>query len=102
MICNALNILVVNIFLGFFSEDGMPLRHLEKTTCGICGELNVGCNENNEPEKTVFIQSKNKLKLTITFSIYFRVVICSTSSVFVVGLLLGRSKRAPCAKKKSI
>jgi len=37
--------------IGFFSEDGMPLRHLEKTTCGICGELNVGKDENNEPEK---------------------------------------------------
>ena len=31
----------------------MPLRHLEKTTCGICGELNIGKDENNEPEKQV-------------------------------------------------
>lgn len=37
--------------IGFFSEDGMPLKHLEKTTCGICGELNVGTDENGQPEK---------------------------------------------------
>ena len=79
----------------------MPLRHLEKTTCGICGELNVGCNENNEPEKTVFIQYK-KIVIIFTFSTCFHAVICSMNFVFVGGLLSGRSKRVPYAKKKSI
>jgi len=37
--------------IGYFSEDGMPMKHLDKTTCGICGELNVGTDENGQPEK---------------------------------------------------
>ena len=39
--------------IGYFSEDGMPMKHLDKTTCGICGELNVGTDENGQPEKQV-------------------------------------------------
>ena len=41
--------------IGYFSEDGMPMKHLDKTTCGICGELNVGTDENGQPEKQVKI-----------------------------------------------
>ena len=41
--------------IGYFSEDGMPMKHLDKTTCGICGELNVGTDENGQPEKQVWI-----------------------------------------------
>ena len=41
--------------IGYFSEDGMPMKHLDKTTCGICGELNVGTDENGQPEKQVLI-----------------------------------------------
>ena len=40
--------------IGYFSEDGMPMKHLDKTTCGICGELNVGTDENGRPEKQVW------------------------------------------------
>ena len=40
--------------IGYFSEDGMPMKHLDKTTCGICGELNVGTDENGLPEKQVW------------------------------------------------
>ena len=66
--------------IGFFSEDGMPLKHLDKSTCGICGELNVGTDENGQPEKQMrnsFILNQRK----IVFSICYRVVICSMNSV---------------------
>ena len=47
--------------IGYFSEDGMPMKHLDKTTCGICGELNVGTDENGQPEKQVWTSSEQSL-----------------------------------------
>ena len=47
--------------IGYFSEDGMPMQHLDETTCGICGELNVGTDENGKPEKQVWTSSDQSL-----------------------------------------
>jgi len=41
--------------MGFVTDDGMPMKHLNKDTCGVCGETNIGCDENGVPEKQVFI-----------------------------------------------
>lgn len=37
--------------MGFVTDDGMPMKHLNKDTCGVCGETNIGCDENGVPEK---------------------------------------------------
>ena len=87
--------------IGYFSEDGMPMKHLDKTTCGIFGELNVGTDENRQPEKQVKFSIAIFTKI-IHFSINFHVVIFSMNSVFAVGLLLERNKLVLHAKKKLI
>ena len=91
--------------IGYFSEDGMPMKHLDKTTCGICGELNVGTDENGQPEKQVKVSKQfrtSMLTKSFHFSINFHAVIFSMNSVFEVGSLLERNKLVLHAKKKSI
>ena len=110
--------------IGYFSEDGMPMKHLDKTTCGICGELNVGTDENGQPETQVWIfficwpgvlairrvvlarlhclARSDTTNLKLYFSTNFRVVILSMNFAFEVGLLLVRNKLVPPVKKKSI
>ena len=41
--------------IGYITDDGMPLRHLAKDVCGVCGERNVGTDEKGFPEKQVYI-----------------------------------------------
>jgi len=37
--------------IGYVTDDGMPMRHLAKDLCGVCGESNVGTDETGMPEK---------------------------------------------------
>ena len=39
--------------MGFVTDEGMPMKHLNKDTCGVCGETNIGCDEKGVPEKQV-------------------------------------------------
>ena len=39
--------------MGFISDEGIPLKHLAKDQCGICGEKNIGQDEDGKPEKQV-------------------------------------------------
>ena len=45
--------------IGYITDEGMPLRHLAKDVCGVCGESNVGMDELGLPEKQVIFQTFN-------------------------------------------
>ena len=87
--------------MGFVSDDGMPMKHLNKDTCGVCGETNIGCDENGVPEKQVLKPTMEDF-LNFNSSIRCRAATRFMITAYAAGSLSERSKFVLFAKKKLI